>query len=419
MKVKSLILSILLVTTNNFVNAQITNESLTLNWEASVHYGTYGQRTVVVNDTLWHLGGRFNYGYPFGYNYYDYSFVEYIAPSDNYWSIDTTKILYRRYLNVESYNGNIYIFGGVGMGYPEVIEIFDPTTRSISYGSPLPYPRSNSGSAQYNGKLYLVGGENSDGYSDRLDIYDIDSDSWSTGTSLPVAMETEAVYYDSKIYVIGGYDGTVHDEVFEYDIASDSWSQIGTTPEPVSAHKLAVYQGYIFIVGDYNDLDRIMRYNVSDGSWTIYDSNYIGRRHASTVIRNDKLYIVGGNSSYDGIYQYYRIVQSIDLSSIVVINSPNDNLPKDFELNQNFPNPFNPTTTITFNISQSGNVRLIIYNVLGEQIREIVNGYQLPGEYSVQWDGKNDIGNYVSSGEYLYTIEMEGNIIAKKMLLLR
>jgi len=396
-------------------------DSLTLQWEASVHYGTYGQRTVLVNDTLWHLGGSFYYGDPFGYNPWDYSFVEYMATGNNYWSIDTTKTMSRRYGNAESYNGKIYIFGGWvgGNSYLEEVEIFDPSPRTISYGSPLPYPRRNSGSTQYNGKLYLVGGYNSGSYSDRLDIYDIYSDSWSSGASLPIAMQSEAVYYDGKIYVIGGYDGSVHDEVFEYDISSDSWTQIGTSPEPVSAHKLAVYQGHIFVIGDYNDLNRIWKYNISDGSWIIYDSNYIGRRHASTVIHDDKLYILAGNSSYDGVYQYYRIVQSIDLSDILAVVSPNSNLPKDIELNQNFPNPFNPTTTIKYSINQNGKVKIVIFDILGRQVRSLVNENNSIGQYSVLWDGRNDAGKVVQSGQYYYTVEMDDITKTKKMILIK
>ena len=128
-----------------------------------------------------------------------------MATGNKYWSIDTTKTMSRRYGNAESYNGKIYIFGGWvgGNSYLEEVEIFDPSPRTISYGSPLPYPRRNSGSTQYNGKLYLVGGYNSGSYSDRLDIYDIYSDSWSSGASLPIAMQSEAVYYDGKIYEIG------------------------------------------------------------------------------------------------------------------------------------------------------------------------------------------------------------------------
>ena len=131
-------------------------DTLTLQWEPTVNYGTPGQRTVLVNDTLWHIGGKFDYGIPFGYNYSSFSFIEYKSTEDDYWKIDSVKILYRNFINAESYNGNIYIFGGKGYGeYPEEMEIFNTSSRTISFGSPLVYPRKSSGSVQYNGKIYL------------------------------------------------------------------------------------------------------------------------------------------------------------------------------------------------------------------------------------------------------------------------
>jgi len=395
-------------------------DTLALQWERSVNYGLVGQRTVLVNDTLWHIGGRSYYGIPFGYHYGDYSFIEYMATEDNNWVVDSTKALYRRYINAESYDGNIYIFGGVGYGvYPEEMEIFNTASRNISFGSPQPYPRCCSGSVQNNGKIYLIGGNNGSQYSDRVCIYDISSDTWSAGASMPVAMETEAVYHNGKIIVIGGYDGSVHDEIFEYDISLDSWVQIGTAPAPVSAHKLAIFEGQIFVIGDYVDLNRVWKYNISDDSWVDYYSNYFGRRHASTVIHNEKLYIVAGNSKLDDVYQRYNIVQSIDLSSFLTVGSNTTTLPNSFEINQNYPNPFNPITTINYSINKNGNIKIVIFDMLGRQVRSLVNKNNSAGQHSVLWDGKNDAGKIVQSGQYYYNIEMDGVNKSRKMILIK
>ena len=64
-------------------------DTLTLQWEPTVNYGTPGQRTVLVNDTLWHIGGKFDYGIPCGYNFYNFSFIEYKSTEDDYWEIVT------------------------------------------------------------------------------------------------------------------------------------------------------------------------------------------------------------------------------------------------------------------------------------------------------------------------------------------
>ncbi len=91
--------------------------------------------------------------------------------------------------------------------------------------------------------------------------------------------------------------------------------------------------------------------------------------------------------------------------------------PKSFSLNQNYPNPFNPSTQISFQITRPGKVRLSIYNTLGQKIRDLIHEERSVGTYRVVWDGRNESGNYVSSGIYFYRLESAEGIAAKKMLL--
>ena len=76
-----------------------------------------------------------------------------------------------------------------------------------------------------------------------------------------------------------------------------------------------------------------------------------------------------------------------------------------FALAQNHPNPFNPTTTIRYDLPKDSKVVLKIYNILGQEVRTLVNTTETFGRKSVVWDGKNDLGNPVSSGVYVYRIE--------------
>ena len=93
--------------------------------------------------------------------------------------------------------------------------------------------------------------------------------------------------------------------------------------------------------------------------------------------------------------------------------------PDQFELSQNYPNPFNPSTTIRFAIPENANVKLSIYNLLGQQVATLFNGDMSAGYHSVDWNGKQ-----VSSGIYFYTIDATGSsgkkfISTKKMILLK
>jgi hypothetical protein len=101
-------------------------------------------------------------------------------------------------------------------------------------------------------------------------------------------------------------------------------------------------------------------------------------------------------------------------------------LPHSFSLGQNYPNPFNPTTTIPFSLKTQGSMlkglvhtTLIIYNILGQEIRTLVNEEKMPGDYKVVWNGKNERGEAVGSGIYFYRIQAGSFTKTAKMSLLK
>jgi len=101
-------------------------------------------------------------------------------------------------------------------------------------------------------------------------------------------------------------------------------------------------------------------------------------------------------------------------------------LPNSFELSQNFPNPFNPATTISFTVYGSQfivhspiHTTLTIYNLLGQKVRTLVDKERLPGNYKVIWDGRDNSGEEVASGIYFYQLKTKDYTETKKMVLLR
>jgi hypothetical protein len=84
------------------------------------------------------------------------------------------------------------------------------------------------------------------------------------------------------------------------------------------------------------------------------------------------------------------------------------------ELYNNYPNPFRYSTTLSYGISKAANVKLTIYNILGERINTLVNSYQIPGNYEVRWSAGN-----CASGIYIYVLEAGGDVLAGKMLIVR
>lgn len=79
-------------------------------------------------------------------------------------------------------------------------------------------------------------------------------------------------------------------------------------------------------------------------------------------------------------------------------------LPERFALQQNYPNPFNPTTTIELALPQDSEVQLVIYDISGRRVRTLVQAVLPGGFHEIVWDGRNDAGQPVSSGVYLYRV---------------
>ena len=101
---------------------------------------------------------------------------------------------------------------------------------------------------------------------------------------------------------------------------------------------------------------------------------------------------------------------------------PNQNfysLIKGFELFQNFPNPFNPSTTIKYQTPKDGNTDVKIFNSRGQLVRKLVNEFQKTGFHSVIWDGMNDNGHKVSTGVFICYIKFNNVVLSKKMLLIK
>ena len=94
-------------------------------------------------------------------------------------------------------------------------------------------------------------------------------------------------------------------------------------------------------------------------------------------------------------------------------------IPEKFSLMQNYPNPFNPKTTIRFSLPIDSDVELMIYDVNGKVVKEIINHNMETGSYKIVWDGTNKGGAIVGSGVYFYRIKAGNFIASQKMIFLK
>ena len=95
------------------------------------------------------------------------------------------------------------------------------------------------------------------------------------------------------------------------------------------------------------------------------------------------------------------------------------NISKDYIIHQNYPNPFNPTTSIQYELSTDSKLNITIYDVLGNVVDELYDGFQTSGNKSIKWDARNSSGELVSAGMYFYKIQVGNSSKVKRMMFLK
>ncbi len=170
---------------------------------------------------------------------------------------------------------------------------------------------------------------------------------------------------------------------------------------------------------------------VNQHDWSITDAT-----GSETLIDNDMATMAADNymstleegqvlESISGIFNFsfgtYKVqIRGLpDLGQTVGIVDDIKINPYSYQLYENFPNPFNPETQIRFEIGARENVQILIYDILGRQIRYLVNEQYSPGFHVVNWDGTNETGQPVSSGMYIYLLKAGDYMADKKMLFVK
>jgi len=157
----------------------------------------------------------------------------------------------------------------------------------------------------------------------------------------------------------------------------------------------------------YNALDSLIAYagtlqegNCTPESWAAFsaaltsaeaarDQNYSSTVSADTALTEA---FVSLEAAIDGL--------------VIVSVAGDGGYPKAFTLSQNYPNPFNPTTKISWQLAVGSNIQLRIYSILGEEVTTVIDERQEAGYHSAVWDGRDDNGNEVASGIYIYQLSV-------------
>lgn len=148
----------------------------------------------------------------------------------------------------------------------------------------------------------------------------------------------------------------------------------------------------------YSDYETI---SFVEGKGTTTNAN--GYTYSDKVNSSGQYFYRLRQIDFDGSYEYSNEIM-VDVTVI----------PGEFMLAQNFPNPFNPSTEITFSVDKTGYVSLNVYNILGQKVADLVNGITEAGIYSVTFDAKD-----LTTGTYIYSLQSENQTISKKMVLIK
>lgn len=225
--------------------------------------------------------------------------------SKNEWSVLTSSLIPKQFPSSVIVGMKLYVFNGdLKDGTLNAkMEVVNISTGEVHFSTDNPSPAHAAGVAVWNEIIYAFGGKISPDkliYSNSLYKFDPVEKKWTKLANMPEKKETKGVIVDGKLYVIGGYNGNASNNISKYDIQTDKWTKLTQLPFGVSAHSVAAYGDKIYVVFDFTNQSFIGYYDITANKFVILEqSGMTGRRHAGAHIVNDKLYIMGGNTSAD------------------------------------------------------------------------------------------------------------------------
>jgi hypothetical protein len=187
--------------------------------------------------------------------------------------------------------------------------------------------------------------------------------------------------------------------------------------------------------------DRLYKINLTTGDTIVIGSTGLGvQTNALAFDNSGNLFgVTGPASQIDSLISIdintakgtkigsigYKNILGISFSNALTsIKGQGTQIPSAYVLSQNYPNPFNPSTTIEYSIPMASNVKITVYNILGDVVNVLSNSYREAGSYRLNWNGTDNNGNKISSGVYFYELKAESNSgqifnQMKKMILLK
>jgi hypothetical protein len=231
---------------------------------------------------------------------------------------------------------------------------------------------------------------------------------------------------NGELYAGGEFDAAggfyVVNHIARWDNTSASWAALGSgsgmNGYAVNAFKVDgpyLYAGGYFSTADGGSANRVAYWDGTN--WNALGNGmngYAANARAIEIMGGD-LYVGGyftsaGNVNANNIAKY----SCSSVTTSVYDDNSSNIIPQQFQLSQNYPNPFNPTSRIRYDLPKASFVKISVYDILGREIRVLVNEEKIPGVHEVNFDAK-----YLASGIYFYTIRTKDFTQSKKMILMK
>lgn len=363
-------------------------------------------------------------------------FIQEYNPQTNTWRIIGQTKFKRTYFQASRFHDSLLFYGGISRS-PTVrdyfsLEVWRRNSQPYIYKYNPIFNRVFSAGTSIENRIYLFGGKKSVAHIDTNKLnylveYDILKDSVTFAIErfpgfpeLPFYQSVENI--DENIFVFGGVSIGVMNSIYRFNRINRNFIRIPLNLlVPRAGSEAVEFNGNsILIIGGFNESQKALRtteifqYQGNTFSIELGPNMIFARREFAAVRYKNSVYVFGGENQFDNIVPF---VEKLDLRTSV--NTEDELLVDNIILDQNFPNPFNPVTNISFKIWQKSNVFLEIFDIFGKRVRVLVNSELEPGRYSFEWDGIDENGNRVSSGTYFYRIISGKNSITKKMLLIK
>lgn len=379
----------------------------------------FGHCSVVFHDKIWIIGGK-------SQMLTSIKKIDCFNLITGEWERDASELEQARY-NAAAlvYHDTIFVIGGHNdRQILNSVEYYDPNDNKFKEFSPLLYPREGASAVVFDGKLHVIGGRSNIGFFptilDNVEYWDAVARTWQESANWHLQKARalmQSVVVDSFVYTLGGrWIDDLLDlvERFGPTTGSESLSSLPSKRFYFSAVKI---QNLIYVIGgvqlgDFELLNDSIDYYATD-----FDQWYslsipisIPRAGLSAISYNNDIYVFGGMDSNFRILNTAEILTGIDTTISAITSDQIRTQPVTHDLLSNYPNPFNSATTITVQLARDEDqVELIIFNLLGQQVRKFQLTSFRSGNYQIQWDGRDEYGRTVESGIYLAQLRSDRN----------